>query len=326
MPFGWTLNPYRGCEMACKYCFARYTHEFLGENDPVAFERRIYVKLTDRDSLVAELTRARKSALLVALGTATDPYQPAETQFQVTRRVLEAAAKVVGVRLSITTKSTLVRRDLALLRELAAGSEGSGDFSIPTPEMPPPRREARAPAAPRTQGVESPAVEKTAPSMASPPASSLSSGESGWARGTRAGVGAGKTRSRRVACGREVPGWSPAALGHARACRVVEPPPLRLPCPLAEPTRSKQTELGLGLVDVRPEPVELRERAEALPDFPHLGLIILEVLVGAPRIPLAGELRVLVDRHAGAAAGHVVRDLVARLQRAYRRGGHPVHP
>src|SRR2546422_3582157 len=93
MPFGWTLNPYRGCEMACKYCFARYTHEFLGENDPVAFERRIYVKLTDRDSLVAELTRARKSALLVALGTATDPYQPAETQFQVTRRVLEAAAR-----------------------------------------------------------------------------------------------------------------------------------------------------------------------------------------------------------------------------------------
>src|SRR2546426_908574 len=77
--------------------------------------------------------------------------------------------------------------------------------------------------------------------------------------------------------------------------RVVEPPPLRLPCPLAEPTRSKQTELGLGLVDVRPEPVELRERAEALPDFPHLGLIILEVLVGAPRIPLAGELRVLVE-------------------------------
>src|SRR2546425_9824632 len=156
--------------------------------------------------------------------------------------------------------------------------------------------------------------------MASPPASSLSSGESGWARGTRAGVGAGKTRSRRVACGREVPGWSPAALGHARACRVVEPPPLRLPCPLAEPTRSKQTELGLGLLDVRPEPVELGERAEALPDLTHLGLVVLDVLVGARRIPLAGELRVLVDRHAGAAAGNVVRDLVAGLEDASRRG------
>src|SRR3989454_499890 len=146
MPFGWTVNPYRGCEMACKYCFARYTHEFLGENDPVAFERRIYVKLTDPGSLVAELKRARRSGLLVALGTATDPYQPAETKFEVTRRVLEAAAKVVGVRLSITTKSSLVRRDLALLRELAAGSEVSVNFSIPTLDQTLARRlEPRAP-------------------------------------------------------------------------------------------------------------------------------------------------------------------------------------
>src|SRR2546428_11870638 len=123
MPSGWTVNPSRGCEMASKYCFARYTHEFLGENDPVAFERRIYVKLTDPGSLVAELKRARRSGLLVALGTATDPYQPADTQFQVTRRVLHAPAQVVGVRLSITTKSSLVRRDLVLLQDIAARSE-----------------------------------------------------------------------------------------------------------------------------------------------------------------------------------------------------------
>src|SRR5256884_265244 len=115
MPFGWTANPYRGCEMACRYCFARYTHEFLGHNEPEAFERRIYVKLTDPGSLVAELKRARRSGLLVALGTATDPYQPAESKFEVTRRVLEGAVRVPGVRLSITTKSTLVRRDLVLL-------------------------------------------------------------------------------------------------------------------------------------------------------------------------------------------------------------------
>src|SRR5881296_4509314 len=81
MPFGWTLNPYRGCEMACRYCFARYTHELLGHNEPEAFERRIYVKLTDPGSLVAELKAARRSGLLVALGTATDPYQPAEARF-----------------------------------------------------------------------------------------------------------------------------------------------------------------------------------------------------------------------------------------------------
>src|SRR5712691_9800381 len=132
LPFGWTANPYRGCEMACRYCFARYTHEFLGHNESEAFERRIYVKLTDPGSLVAELKRARRSGLLVALGTATDPYQPAESKFEVTRRVLEGAVQVPGVRLSITTKSTLVRRDLVLLQEIAARSEIWVNFSITT--------------------------------------------------------------------------------------------------------------------------------------------------------------------------------------------------
>ena len=132
VPFGWTANPYRGCEMACRYCFARYTHEFLGHNESEAFERRIYVKLTDPGSLVVELKRARRSGLLVALGTATDPYQPAEARFEVTRRLLEEAVKVPGVRLSITTKSTLVRRDLVLLQEIAARSEIWVNFSITT--------------------------------------------------------------------------------------------------------------------------------------------------------------------------------------------------
>ncbi|OLA96102.1 MAG: hypothetical protein AUH20_04450 [Candidatus Rokubacteria bacterium 13_2_20CM_69_15_2] len=146
MPFGWTANPYRGCEMACRYCFARYTHEFLGHNESEAFERRIYVKLTDPGSLVAELKRARRSGLLVALGTATDPYQPAESKFEVTRRVLEGAVKVPGVRLSITTKSTLVRRDLVLLQEIAARSEIAVNFSITTLDEALARRlEPRAP-------------------------------------------------------------------------------------------------------------------------------------------------------------------------------------
>ena len=114
MPFGWTVNPYRGCEMACRYCFARYTHEFLGLNDPDAFERKIYVKETDRHHLIAEFRRARKSGQVVALGTATDPYQPAEAKFEVTRRVLEAAREVPGLFLLITTKSTLVARDARL--------------------------------------------------------------------------------------------------------------------------------------------------------------------------------------------------------------------
>ena len=146
MPFGWTVNPYRGCEMACRYCYARYTHEFLGQSDPEAFERSVYVKKTDRAALVAELRRARKSGLLVALGTATDPYQPAEARFEVTRRVLEAARAAPGVRLSITTKATLVARDANLLAEIARGSELSVNFSITTADPALARRlEPRAP-------------------------------------------------------------------------------------------------------------------------------------------------------------------------------------
>lgn len=146
MPFGWTVNPYRGCEMACRYCFARYTHEFLGLNDPAAFERRIYVKDADRGRLVTELRRARNSGLVVALGTATDPYQPAEAKFEVTRRVLEAALEVPGLLLSITTKSTLVVRDAGILREIGTKSEVTVNLSITTVDPALARRlEPRAP-------------------------------------------------------------------------------------------------------------------------------------------------------------------------------------
>ena len=146
MPFGWTLNPYRGCEMACRYCFARYTHEFLGLDDRMAFERTIYVKDADRDRLVAELRRARRSGQSVAIGTATDPYQPAEGKFEVTRHVLEAARMVPGILLSITTKSTLVTRDAALLREISAASDVTVNLSVTTVDAALARRlEPRAP-------------------------------------------------------------------------------------------------------------------------------------------------------------------------------------
>jgi len=146
MPFGWTVNPYRGCEMACRYCFARYTHDYLGLNDPSAFERRIYVKDADVNRLAAELRRARRSGQLVAMGTATDPYQPAEARFEVTRRVLEAARAVPGLQLSITTKSTLVTRDAELLREISAASDVTVNLSITTVDAALARRlEPRAP-------------------------------------------------------------------------------------------------------------------------------------------------------------------------------------
>jgi len=146
MPFGWTVNPYRGCEMGCHYCFARYTHEFLGLTDPRDFERAIYVKRVDRARLVAELRRARRSGLAVAMGTATDPYQPAEAVHGVARLVLEAALQVPGLRLSITTKSALVTRDLDLLVPLAAQSQVSVNVSVTTLDAGLARRlEPRAP-------------------------------------------------------------------------------------------------------------------------------------------------------------------------------------
>jgi DNA repair photolyase len=146
MPFGWSVNPYRGCEMACRYCYARYTHDFLGLNDPGEFERTIYVKEAEAGALVADLRRARRSGLAVALGTATDPYQPAEAVHRITRRVLEAARHVPGLELSITTKSPLVMRDLDLLGALAADSRISVNVSITTPDAALARRlEPRAP-------------------------------------------------------------------------------------------------------------------------------------------------------------------------------------
>jgi len=132
--------------MACRYCFARYTHEFLGLNDRAAFERRIYVKDADRDRLVGQLRRARRSGQSVAIGTATDPYQPAEGRFEVTRRVLEAARMVPGLHLSITTKSTLVARDASLLYEISASSDVTVNLSITTLDAALARRlEPRAP-------------------------------------------------------------------------------------------------------------------------------------------------------------------------------------
>jgi len=146
MPFGWTVNPYRGCQMACVYCYARYTHEFLGHADPAEFEQTIYVKQTDARSILESLRRARASGLEVAIGTATDPYQPAEAKFKITRQVLEVARQVPGLRLGITTKSPLVTRDLDLLSEIARRSELWVNLSIVTLDLDLARKlEPRAP-------------------------------------------------------------------------------------------------------------------------------------------------------------------------------------
>jgi DNA repair photolyase len=117
MPFRWTINPYRGCEFGCKYCYARYTHEFM-ELDVHDFEDRIYAKSAAAALLRRELRRIGRTEH-IAIGTATDPYQPAERRFERTRAILEVFAGERGRHLGITTKSGLVLRDLELLREIA---------------------------------------------------------------------------------------------------------------------------------------------------------------------------------------------------------------
>lgn len=119
VPFHWTINPYRGCEFGCKYCYARFTHEFLERRELDAFETEIYAKDWDESSFRKELSRV-KPGQVVALGTATDPYQPAERRFGRTRQILEIMTTALrGASLCITTKSDLVARDANLLRDIA---------------------------------------------------------------------------------------------------------------------------------------------------------------------------------------------------------------
>ncbi len=131
MPFTWSINPYRGCEFACKYCYARYTHEFMEMRDGAEFEQKIYVKQHTAELLRRELRRV-KSGEAISLGTATDPYQPAERRYEVTRSILEEFARHRGFELSIVTKSNLVVRDLDLLREVARNNTLSIHITITT--------------------------------------------------------------------------------------------------------------------------------------------------------------------------------------------------
>jgi DNA repair photolyase len=130
----WTINPYRGCEFGCKYCFARYTHEFLqpapiqtpppGTLDipqqpwALAFEHEIYLKENAAWLLEQELRHVDPSEE-IAIGTATDPYQPIERRVGITRSLLEVFARQKGLRLGIITKSSLITRDIDLLQQIA---------------------------------------------------------------------------------------------------------------------------------------------------------------------------------------------------------------
>jgi DNA repair photolyase len=131
VPFTWTINPYRGCEFGCHYCYARYTHEFM-ELDGSEFERKIFVKKDAGPIAGRDLSREEVYGEHIAIGTATDPYQPAEREFKATRAILEQLALRRGLSVSITTKSDRVVDDLDLLQRIAEQSALSVNLSVTT--------------------------------------------------------------------------------------------------------------------------------------------------------------------------------------------------
>ena len=128
-PFQWTLNPYRGCRHACRYCYARPTHEFLGFDAGREFEQRVFAKVNAPEVLRQELRSPKWKNEAIAIGTASDPYEPAETEYRLMRRILQVLCEF-QTPASITTKGVLVRRDVDVLRELTRVADVRVNFSV----------------------------------------------------------------------------------------------------------------------------------------------------------------------------------------------------
>lgn len=131
MPFRWTLNPYRGCTHGCHYCFARSYQTQLEMGPGDEFSSVVLVKVNFPEVLRRELPRAARAGGLVALGTATDPYQPIEGRYRLTRRALEALVDCPAP-LGLITKGPLVVRDLDVLAALARRTACTVSISVPT--------------------------------------------------------------------------------------------------------------------------------------------------------------------------------------------------
>lgn len=129
VPFEWTLNPYRGCGHACRYCFARSSHEYLDLDAGYDFDSKIVVKVNAGSLLRRELASPRWRGEPVAMGTNTDPYQRAEGRYRLMRGIL-AALRDAANPFSLLTKGTLVLRDLDLLREAATVTRVSVAVSV----------------------------------------------------------------------------------------------------------------------------------------------------------------------------------------------------
>ena len=157
----WSINPYVGCEFGCSYCYARDTHKWTIERktdravDPLDdFEKRILVKAGAAEVLARTLEPGKLGSHSLVIGTATDPYQPAERKFGVTRRILEMLLRYRGLSIGIITKSALVARDAELLRQLTERHDVSVNISLATldaklarrlePRSPVPRARLRA--------------------------------------------------------------------------------------------------------------------------------------------------------------------------------------
>lgn len=131
IPFEQSINPYRGCEHGCVFCYARPSHAFLDLSPGVDFETRLFYKPDAAALLRAELARPGYRCRHIMLGANTDPYQPIERRHGITRAVLEVLAEARHP-VAITTRSTLVLRDLDLLRAMAADGLASVFLSITT--------------------------------------------------------------------------------------------------------------------------------------------------------------------------------------------------
>ncbi|HWN66273.1 MAG TPA: PA0069 family radical SAM protein, partial [Haliangium sp.] len=131
IPFDRSINPYKGCEHGCVYCFARPTHAYLGLSPGLDFESKLVAKPDAAASLRAELARPSYRCEVIALGANTDPYQPIERQWRIARAVLEVLREARHP-VSIVTKSSLVLRDIDILSEMASRNLASVFLSITT--------------------------------------------------------------------------------------------------------------------------------------------------------------------------------------------------
>ncbi len=116
--FDRSINPYRGCEHGCIYCFARPTHAYMGLSPGIDFETKLFAKPDAAKLLEAELAKSGYEVRPIAMGTNTDPYQPIERRYEITRQVLQVLLKLRHP-VTIVTKSNLVVRDLDVLSEMA---------------------------------------------------------------------------------------------------------------------------------------------------------------------------------------------------------------